>query len=63
VLILSREQVAALLDIDELVHAVAAAMVDVSAGRVSMPARVAATVVERLRCSQRCRRSCRLPAR
>lgn len=46
-LILSREQVAALLDIDELVHAVAAAMVDVSAGRVSMPARVAATVVER----------------
>ena len=43
-LVLSRLEVESLLDLDELVDAVAAAMVDLSAGRASMPARVAATV-------------------
>jgi ornithine cyclodeaminase len=44
---LSAEDVEALLDLDELVDAVAAAMVDLSAGRLSMPPRVAATVESR----------------
>jgi alanine dehydrogenase len=42
VIILSREQVRALLDPDALVDAVAAALVDVSAGRASVPPRIAA---------------------
>lgn len=46
-LVLSREEVAGLLDVDELVEAVAVAMVDLSAGRASMPDRVAALVPER----------------
>jgi alanine dehydrogenase len=47
VLILSRSDVEALLDLDQLVEAVAAAMVALSAGRASMPARCAASVAER----------------
>jgi alanine dehydrogenase len=46
-LILSRTEVESLLDLDRLVDAVAAAMVDVSGGRASVPPRVAATVPER----------------
>jgi ornithine cyclodeaminase/alanine dehydrogenase-like protein (mu-crystallin family) len=46
-LILSRAEVESLLDLDRLVEAVAAAMVDVSRGRASMPARVAATIADR----------------
>lgn len=46
-LILSRAEVEALLDLDRLIDAVAAAMVDVSRGRASMPPRVAATVPDR----------------
>ena len=45
-LILSRRDVEELLDLDELRKAVAAAMVEVSAGRVSMPPRIAAQVDE-----------------
>ncbi len=45
-LVLSREQVESLLDLDRLVEAVQAALVDVSAGRVSMPPRIAAMVPE-----------------
>jgi ornithine cyclodeaminase len=47
VLVLSRAEVEALLDLDQLVEAVAAAMVDVSTGEASMPPRVAASVVHR----------------
>lgn len=43
-LILSRQEVETLLDLDRLVDALAEAMVELSAGRVSMPARVAAKV-------------------
>ncbi|MGH7482317.1 MAG: ornithine cyclodeaminase family protein, partial [Longimicrobiales bacterium] len=43
-LVLSRADVESLLDLDELVDAVAAAMADLSAGRASMPARAAAAV-------------------
>ncbi|MDT4942205.1 MAG: hypothetical protein QOJ34_2294, partial [Pseudonocardiales bacterium] len=46
-LVLSRADVAALLDLDRLVDAVAAAMDDFSHGRASMPARVAAQVESR----------------
>jgi ornithine cyclodeaminase/alanine dehydrogenase-like protein (mu-crystallin family) len=46
-LILSRSEVASLIDRDRLIDAVAAAMADLSAGKVSMPPRNAATVVER----------------
>ena len=45
-LVLSRADVEALLDLDALVDAVGAAMVDLSAGSVSMPPRVAARVVD-----------------
>lgn len=47
VLVLSRRDVESLLDLDELVDAVAAAMVDLSQGRASMPPRVAAAVPDR----------------
>ena len=43
-LVLSTSEVQSLLDLDRLVDAVEAAMVDVSAGRVSMPPRIAALV-------------------
>jgi alanine dehydrogenase len=46
-LILSRPQVETLLDLDRLVDAVSAAMVDLSRRRVSMPPRVAASVAAR----------------
>ncbi|MBM7788268.1 ornithine cyclodeaminase family protein [Tenggerimyces flavus] len=46
-LVLSKADVQALLDIDALIDALAAAHVELSAGRVSMPSRVAATVPER----------------
>jgi alanine dehydrogenase len=46
-LILSRRDVEALLDPDALIEAVAKALADLSAGSVSMPSRVAATVPER----------------
>src|SRR5919197_967724 len=46
ILALSRQDVRALLDPDELVDAVAAAMADLSAGRASMPPRTAAVVRE-----------------
>lgn len=46
-LVLSRADVEAVLDLDQLVDAVATAMVDVSSGAASMPARVAAFVAER----------------
>jgi alanine dehydrogenase len=47
VLVLSRDDVEALLDLDRLVDAVAAAMADLSHGRASMPPRVAASVPDR----------------
>jgi alanine dehydrogenase len=47
VLILSRSDVEGLIDLDRLREAVAGAMSDLSAGRVSMPARIAALVPER----------------
>lgn len=46
-LLLSRSDVEALLDLDELVDAVGAAMTDLSSGLVSAPPRVAASVPER----------------
>lgn len=45
-LVLNREQVESLLDTDALIAALAPAMVELSAGRVSMPKRVAAQVQE-----------------
>lgn len=45
-LILSQEEVKALLDLDELVDALALAMVDLSSGRASVPSRIAAQVHE-----------------
>jgi ornithine cyclodeaminase/alanine dehydrogenase-like protein (mu-crystallin family) len=48
VILLSREQVKALLDPDALIDAVAAALVDVSAGRASVPPRIAAFAPEGL---------------
>jgi alanine dehydrogenase len=47
VLVLSRDEVESLLDTDLLREAVAAALADLSAGRVSMPTRIAAMVAER----------------
>ena len=41
-LVLTRDEVAALLDLDAVVDALAEAFVDLSAGRASMPQRVAA---------------------
>jgi ornithine cyclodeaminase/alanine dehydrogenase-like protein (mu-crystallin family) len=46
VLVLSRVQIEALLDLDALIDALAAAMADLSAGRASVPDRVAALVPE-----------------
>lgn len=46
-LILSRTEVESLLDLDRLLDALAAAMVDLSGGRASVPSRVAATVADR----------------
>ncbi|MEV7379750.1 ornithine cyclodeaminase family protein [Streptomyces lydicus] len=46
-LVLGRAQVAALLDMDALIDALASAMADLSAGRASSPDRVAATVPDR----------------
>lgn len=46
-LVVSRGEVEALLDLDRLVEAVGAAMADLSAARASMPARIAARVVDR----------------
>jgi alanine dehydrogenase len=46
VLVLSAAEVRALLDLDELVEALRAAMIELSAGRVSAPPRVAALVPE-----------------
>lgn len=46
-LLLSRREVEALLDLDALIDALAGAMADLSAGRASVPNRVAATVEER----------------
>ena len=46
-LILSAEDVRDLLDLDELVDALEAAMIDLSAGHVSMPSRIAAQVSDR----------------
>lgn len=46
-LIISREDVRALLDLDAVIEALAVAMADLSAGRASVPARVAAFVDER----------------
>ena len=45
-LVLSRPEVERLLDLDALVEAVGAALADLSAGRASMPTRVAALVAE-----------------
>lgn len=45
-LVLSSAEVVSLLDLDALVDAVQAAMIDLSAGRASMPSRVAALVPE-----------------
>jgi alanine dehydrogenase len=47
ILILKRSEVEALLDLDRLVDAVAAALADLSEDRASMPPRVAAMVAER----------------
>ena len=46
-LLLSRAEVEELLDLDELIDALAGAMADLSAGRASVPHRVAALVGER----------------
>ena len=46
-LLLSRSEVEELLDLDELIDALAGAMADLSAGRASVPDRVAALVDER----------------
>jgi ornithine cyclodeaminase len=47
VLVLSRDEVEGLLDTDLLREAVASALADLSAGRVSMPTRIAALVADR----------------
>jgi alanine dehydrogenase len=47
VIVISRVEVERLLDLDELIDALASAHADLSAGRVSMPARIAARVDER----------------
>jgi alanine dehydrogenase len=46
VLVLSRAQVESLLDLDTMIDALAPAMADLSAGRASVPDRIAATVPE-----------------
>ena len=46
-LVLSRAEVEGLIDLDRLREAIAGAMADLSAGRVSMPPRIAAVVPER----------------
>jgi ornithine cyclodeaminase len=46
-LVLTRDEVESLLDPDELIDALAGAMVDLSSGSASMPTRVAATVPDR----------------
>src|ERR671936_102477 len=46
-LVLSRSEVEELLDLDELIEALAGAMADLSAGRASMPHRIGALVPER----------------
>ena len=46
-LVVSRSDVESLLDLDELIDALAAAHADLSAGRASMPTRIAAAVPER----------------
>ena len=46
-LVLNRQEVEALLDLDALIDALASAMVDVSAGNVSQPPRIAAQVRQR----------------
>ena len=46
-LVLSADEVASLLDLDSLADALQAAMADLSAGRASVPPRVAALVPER----------------
>jgi ornithine cyclodeaminase len=46
-LVLGRSQVESLLDVDALIDALASAMADLSAGRASVPDRVAALVPER----------------
>lgn len=46
-LVFSREEVRELLDLDELIDALADAMADLSAGRASVPDRIAALVLER----------------
>ena len=56
-LVLSRADVEAVVDLDRLVDAVAAAMVDLSRGRASMPPRVAASVADRHAIWRRCPRS------
>jgi ornithine cyclodeaminase len=47
VIVISRAEVERLLDLDELIDALASAHADLSAGRASMPARIAARVDER----------------
>jgi alanine dehydrogenase len=47
VIVISRVEVERLLDLDELIDALASAHADLSAGRASMPARIAARVDER----------------
>src|SRR5205823_12688535 len=47
VLVLSRAETAASIDLDALREAVGRAMIDVSTGRASMPPRIAATVPDR----------------
>jgi ornithine cyclodeaminase/alanine dehydrogenase-like protein (mu-crystallin family) len=46
-LVMSRDEVEARLDLDELIDALGAALAEFSAGRVSMPTRIAAHVAER----------------
>ena len=46
-LVMSRDEVEARLDLDELIDALAAALAEFSAGRVSVPTRIAAHVGER----------------
>ena len=46
-LVLSRADVEALLDLEQLIEALAAAMADLSAGQASLPARVAAVIGDR----------------
>ena len=49
-LVLSRDDVRALLDLDRLIDALELAMADLSAGRASVPDRVGALVSERDGC-------------